>query len=109
MTTNMEKMILITTTSDDRAELEKIAAHLVENRLAACCQISGPITSWYTWKGELISRDEWVCSIKSVENLYLRIEKTILEVHHYDLPQVMCVEISQTSEAFDEWVRSSTS
>lgn len=107
-TAMLEKLILITTTSDDRAELEKIVAHLVQEKLAACCQIGGPITSWYVWKGETVSKTEWVCSIKTVERHYLKTEEAILKIHHYETPQVISVDISVTAEAYEDWVRSST-
>ena len=103
----MDKMSLVTTTSDDRAELEKIAADLVERKLAACCQISGPISSWYTWNGQLESTQEWVCSIKTLESLFTEVEKTIAQIHHYDQPQIVAVEIGAASKGSEQWMRES--
>ena len=46
------EFIQISTTCDDREVLEKLAARLVESKVAACCQIEGPVTSVYRWEGQ---------------------------------------------------------
>ena len=102
-------LIIITTTSDDRAELEKIAASLVESKLAACCQISGPITSVYSWQGKTETASEWTCAIKTQKQLFSDVKSKIIELHHYDLPQVIAVEVAGSSASYREWVFAMTS
>ena len=101
----MDSLIQITTTSDDRAELERIASQLVEQRLAACCQISGPITSLYTWNGQLESANEWNCVIKTVKRCYSEVEDLITRLHHYDEPQIIALDICLASDGYQNWVR----
>ena len=103
----MANLILITTTSDDRNELEKIAAHLIAERLAACCQIGSPVTSVYTWEDKTESSNEWVCSIKTVKRLFGLVEKAITEIHHYDEPQIVAVDICEASQGYQQWVEQS--
>jgi periplasmic divalent cation tolerance protein len=100
----MAHLILITTTSDDRDELVTIANHLVESRLAACCQIGSPISSVYTWEGKTESANEWVCSIKTLKRLFWDVEKAIAELHHYDEPQIVAVDICEASKGYQQWV-----
>ena len=100
----MENLIMITTTSDDREELEKIAAILIQQRLAACCQISGPITSVYSWNGKLEKSDEWTCSIKTVKRRYSEVADAIRQNHHYEEPQVIALDICSASEGYRNWV-----
>ena len=97
-------LILITTTSDDRAELERIASRLVELKLAACCQIGGPITSVYTWEGKTDSSQEYVCSIKTRKRLFEDVANEIKALHHYEIPQIVSVEISNASDSYRDWV-----
>ena len=101
----MDNLIQVTTTSDDREELEKIAAHLVERKLAACCQVSGPMTSWYSWNDQLQSTQEWTCSIKTLKSRFADVAFAISNLHHYDEPQIVAVDICSTSEGFENWVR----
>lgn len=105
----MDDMILITTTSDNREELEKIAALLIEQKLAACCQISGPIASWYTWNDKLESTNEWVCSIKTLKRQFTDVKIAIARLHHYDEPQIVAVDICCASDGYKNWVRNSMS
>ncbi len=62
----MENAIQIITTTDSKAAAERIARELVEQRLAACVQIGGPITSVYRWQGKMETAEEWTCTIKTV-------------------------------------------
>ncbi|NTW07811.1 MAG: divalent-cation tolerance protein CutA, partial [Syntrophaceae bacterium] len=74
----MNSYIQVTTTTETREEAQKIARCLVEQKLAACAQISGPITSTYRWKGKVETAEEWLCLIKTQESLYSELEKTII-------------------------------
>ena len=60
-------LLVIATTNDDRDELDRIAKTLIERKLAACCQISGPLTSHYCWEGKLESSMEFTCTIKTTQ------------------------------------------
>ncbi len=101
-------LIIVTTTSDDRDELEVIARQLVEAKLAACCQIAGPISSVYTWQGNIESSIEWSCAIKTQTHLFAKVEAKIQELHHYDVPQILAVEVSHASERYRKWVGDQT-
>jgi len=103
----MNSLIQITTTSDNREELEKIATHLIENKLAACCQISGPVASDYIWQGKLESSVEWTCTIKTLKRHYLDVETAIREMHHYEQPEIIAVAIIMASEGYEKWIVSS--
>lgn len=100
-------MIQITTTGDDRAELESIAKHLVEHGLAACCQIEGPITSIYRWAGKLETSDEYRCIVKSTRERYPQIEAAILSLHHYDQPQIVATDLAFVEQGYARWIRES--
>jgi periplasmic divalent cation tolerance protein len=68
---------------------ERIAERLVAERLAACVQISGPITSTYHWKGKIEQEREYVCTAKTSRKNYPEIEKIILELHPYETPEII--------------------
>jgi periplasmic divalent cation tolerance protein len=44
---------------------ERIAVELVDLRLAACAQVSGPMQSTYRWEGKIENAEEWLCTAKT--------------------------------------------
>ncbi len=98
--------IHVLTTTDKKEEAERIAASLVEKRLAACVQISGPIASIYRWKGTVERANEWQCWIKSKAILYKEIEETIKSVHPYEVPEIIAMPICAGSRDYLEWLGS---
>ncbi len=96
--------ILISTTSDDREELVAIAERLIGDRLAACCQITGPLTSFYRWQGVVEQSIEWMCLIKTQAKLYPAVEQAIREQHHYVEPEIIATEIKLGSAGYLKWI-----
>jgi periplasmic divalent cation tolerance protein len=102
----MTKFIQVVTTTETKADAQAIAHAIVEKRLAGCVQIIGPITSTYWWQGEIETAEEWLCIIKSRQNLYEALEKAIREVHPYDVPEILAVPVTAGSEGYLEWLNS---
>ncbi len=100
----MESYIQVMTTAAKKEDAEKIAACLVEKRLAACVQIAGPVTSIYRWKGNIERAQEWQCWIKSKEALYKEIEIAIKSVHSYEIPEIIATPIVAGSRDYLAWL-----
>lgn len=98
---------LITTTSDNRSELDKLSYSLVKQRLAACGQVEGPITSTYTWESKITTSEEFKLTVKTTRKKATEVETYIREHHSYDLPEVMIFEIGASSE-YEAWVEQET-
>ena len=64
----------VTTTVATQADAERIAAALVEERLAACVQVAGPIISTYRWQGAVERATEWYCHCKTTRARYPALE-----------------------------------
>lgn len=105
----MTDVIQIATTTGDRNTAERIAADLVDRHLAACVQISGPITSTYHWQGKIETTEEWLCTIKALAANYSVIEKKINELHPYDVPEILATPVVAGSAAYLDWLRSQAS
>lgn len=101
----MPDAIQISTTTGDRATAERIAAELVDGRLAACVQISGPITSTYRWQEKLETTEEWLCTIKTLAANFDAVEALICKLHPYDVPEILAVPILTGSAAYLDWLR----
>jgi periplasmic divalent cation tolerance protein len=95
----------VTTTLPERAVAENLAATLVAERLAACAQILGPISSTYRWKGAVEHAEEWYCYLKTTLGRLPELQKRIDELHPYDVPEVIAIPISHGDEEYLAWVR----
>ncbi len=102
---DMHETIQVSTTTATKADAERIAAALVEQRLAACVQVSGPIHSCYRWQGEIETAEEWLCSAKTTREAYDQVEQAIRELHSYDEPEIMAVPIVAGSAGYLAWLR----
>ncbi|HET8841854.1 MAG TPA: divalent-cation tolerance protein CutA [Ktedonobacteraceae bacterium] len=104
----MTDIIEVRTTTDDREGAHQIAQALVTQRLAACAQISGPITSIYWWEGEISETDEWVCTVKTRKELYAAVEQAIRQNHTYQEPEIIAIEVGAGSASYLNWVTRET-
>jgi periplasmic divalent cation tolerance protein len=100
----MGEAIQVQTTTATRADAERIAAALVERRLAACVQISGPIRSCYRWQDAIETAEEWLCAAKTTRAAYARVEQAICELHPYDEPEIIAVPIVAGSPGYLTWL-----
>ncbi len=98
-------MLTISTTTGDHAVAVQIATELVDRRLAACVQISGPITSVYRWEGAVETSQEWLCTAKTIAEHWPAIESLVAELHPYDTPELIASPITHASTAYEAWLR----
>jgi periplasmic divalent cation tolerance protein len=97
--------VCVYTTTDSEEQASSIARSLVEQRLAACAQISGPIQSVYRWEGKVDSSREWVCAIKTTRDTYDAVEAAIRGMHSYDEPEIIATPIVAGSAGYLAWLR----
>ena len=100
----MEDYIVIYTTTDNKEDAQRIARDLVEQRLAACVQVTGPIQSTYRWEAQIERGEEWLCSIKSRKDLLPAIEDAIRAIHPYDVPEIIALPIVGGSDDYLSWL-----
>ena len=80
---------------------------MVEQRLAACVQIQGPIRSVYSWDGNLCSESEHRLTIKTNAERLSRLTSWLIENHPYDEPQWVVVDVHASTEGYARWVHES--
>lgn len=85
-------------------EAETIATALIEDRLAACCQIT-PMTSVYRWEGQVETGSEVRLSIKTRADRFEAVEQRVKALHSYELPQIVATTIVAATEDYANWVR----
>ncbi|WP_376794048.1 divalent-cation tolerance protein CutA [Thermogemmatispora sp.] len=104
----MAEFLEVRTTIDSEEGAREIARQLVEQRLAACVQISGPIQSVYWWQGQIEQAQEWLCSAKTRADLYGAVEQAIRAVHSYEEPEIVAVPLVAGSEGYLRWLAAET-
>jgi periplasmic divalent cation tolerance protein len=102
----MIEFIQVTTAVADGQEAERIAAALVERRLAGCVQILGPVQSLYRWQGQVQRAEEWLLQIKTAEHQFATLESVIRELHSYECPEIMATPITDGSMDYLRWLAS---
>ena len=100
----MPEFVQVQTTTASEEDARRIARALVEERLAACVQIVGPITSTYWWQGRIESSQEWLCCIKTSQALYASVESTVLNLHPYDEPEILATPVVAGSDGYVKWL-----
>ena len=98
--------ITVMTTSDSLEILKTIAQQLIEEELAACVQISGQISSFYRWNGNVENSSEWACNIKTSLNHFEAVRDSIFRLHNYDEPEIIATPILAGSEGYLDWLKS---
>lgn len=101
----MSELIEVTTTCSCQETARDLARQLIDQRLAACVQISGPIESVYRWQGDVHCDPEWVCRAKSLEALAPRLIEFISAHHPYDVPEILIHAVTMCSDKYANWVR----
>ena len=94
----------VTTMVPSQDVASAIAMALIERQLAGCVQITGPVTSIYRWEGEIETAKEYRLTIKTTQAAYGSMLAAILELHPYDVPEVLALSISDGHADYLEWL-----
>lgn len=93
-------MYLIITTCKEKDE-KKIVDELLSSNLVACIN-SFKVKSKYIWKGKIEEDEEKLLFIKTTK--YEEVEKKIRELHSYEVPEIICIEIKKGNEDYLKWI-----
>ena len=96
--------IQVLTTINSQELAAAIAKALLEKRLAACVQILGPIQSHYWWQDQQEQSQEWLCLIKTRQELYPAVESAIRQMHSYQTPEILAVPILAGLPEYLAWL-----
>ena len=83
---------------------KKISACLLEKSLVACVNIISPIQSQYKYHGILREDTEYILNIKTRRDHYIKIQKVIEELHNYETPEIISLEILDGNEKYMKWI-----
>ncbi|MEM5557615.1 divalent-cation tolerance protein CutA [Aliarcobacter cryaerophilus] len=101
------KVVIVQTTTSNEEEAKKIAKILIQDKLAACVQLKD-IESLYNWDGKLCCERETLLSVKTKKELFSKVKSKILELHSYDTPEIIELDISNISEDYLKFIKENT-
>ena len=103
----MTDKVVIMVTASSRRECRKIARRLIEEKLAACVNISQPVQSVYRWEGKIEHSKEFLMFIKTNRDLFPQIKAEIDLIHSYHTPEIICLPIIDGSQNYLQWISDS--
>jgi periplasmic divalent cation tolerance protein len=104
----MTDAMLVLTTLPGADAAAELARSLVGEKLAACANIIPALRSIYRWQGKLQDDNEVLMLLKTRRPLYAKLEARILELHPYDVPEVLAFDVEQGQKAYLDWIARET-
>jgi len=98
----------VLTTTGSQEEAAKLGRLAVEQRLAACAQVEGPITSTYWWQGAIETATEWHVWLKTTGTQLNKLVSLIQTNHSYDVPEIIASPITAGNPAYLDWIEAET-
>lgn len=99
---------LALTTAPDEAVARRLAAALVERRLAACVSLVPHLTSIYRWQGRVEEATEVLLLVKTVDERTAELERVLHELHPYDTPELVVLEAAHVAPRYLSWLTDET-
>lgn len=104
----MSEFVFVYSTFPDQASAQKVAEHLVTAKLAACVNLTAPITSVYEWQGKLERGAEIAAFIKTRRALVDQVIAETRPLHPYTVPCFLVLPIETGNADYLAWVRAQT-
>ena len=104
----MKEFRLVLTTVPDKELGRRLARTLVEERLAACVNVSPAVTSFYWWGGKIVEDREFILLIKTKASALDRLEVRLKELHPYEIPEFISLPVASGSPAYLGWLDAET-
>ena len=95
-------------TTSTREEANQIGRTVVSEELAACANILGQISSIYTWQGKIMEELETAMFLKTRSSLITPLSTRITELHSYDCPCIIALDIVGGNSDFIDWIANET-
>jgi len=96
--------IIVLVTTVNKAEAEKIAQTLLEEKLIACANIINPVISFFHWSGRIDEAEECLVVMKSRMDLFAELAERVKALHSYEVPEILALPIVEGSKAYFNWM-----
>ena len=100
----MDGYVLVFVTCGSADEAAAIARAMVDQRLAACASLGGPVQSTFRWQGERQDVTEYPLMLKTQAARFPELEAAIRRLHSYETPEILAVPVAAGSAAYLRWI-----
>jgi periplasmic divalent cation tolerance protein len=100
------RIVFVMAANEDEAG--RIAQTLVEERLAACVNIIGPVHSTFRWRGKIENACEYMLVIKTSMRHFSKLDRKVRELHSYEVPEIIAVTLAAGSKPYLTWLAESS-
>ncbi|MBM3245980.1 MAG: divalent-cation tolerance protein CutA [Candidatus Omnitrophica bacterium] len=100
--------IVVFITTSSKKEARRIAARLVENKLAACVNIIDKVESVFYWQSKIDQAAEALLVVKTKKSLLNSLIKKVKSWHSYQVPEIIALPIIGGSKEYLDWIDDST-
>jgi periplasmic divalent cation tolerance protein len=97
-------VLLVFCTFPDADTAAAVTKTLVGEKLVACGTILPGARSIYEWEGKMEDTSEVLVLFKTAGPAYAKLEKRLLKLHPYDMPEIVALEAGAASKAYAAWV-----
>jgi periplasmic divalent cation tolerance protein len=97
-------VLTILMTAPDAGEGERIVSALLDEGLIACGNLVPGVVSLYRWEGEVRRDDEVLAIMKTVAGHVPRLLARAIELHPYDVPELLVQPVVDGNRAYLDWV-----
>ena len=97
-------VLLVFCTFPDADTAAAVTKTLVGEKLVACGTILPGARSIYEWEGKMEDASEVLVLFKTAGPAYAKLEKRLLKLHPYDMPEIVAIEAGAASKAYAAWV-----
>ena len=101
-------VVTIYVTASTRDEAKNIARTIVGERLAACANILGHVTSVFHWDDAVQEETEVAMILKTRRDLVVTLTERIKQIHSYDCPCITAHDIADGHDEFLSWIATET-
>jgi periplasmic divalent cation tolerance protein len=103
-----EEYSCVFVTTPNMTVARKLAAAILNQRLAACANLVPKIESHYWWQGQIQSSSEVLLLFKAPTSKLAELEQCVLKNHPYDTPEFIALKLDHGNERYLEWIGAST-
>ena len=105
----MSAHAVVFSTAGTEDEASRIASALVERHLAACVNVVPGVSSTYRWQGAVKTDLEWLLVVKTRRDRFEAVRAAIRELHSYEVPEIVMLDIADGDAAYLAWIDASMS
>ena len=99
--------VVVFVTAPSAAVGATLAKALISKHVAACVNILPGVRSWFWWEGHVDQAREVLLVIKTLKSRLAELQKLILTIHPYQVPEIIALPIPEGHRPYLDWIASS--